>query len=94
MSHHFKDTWGHAGRVAKVLLVLIILFAVFSVYVLLWALGITPNPAADGNKMRIVYAIVSFALVTLIGAFHLSVMMFRRKKEHDHHEQAHTGHAA
>ena len=90
MSHHFSDTWGHAGRVAKVLLVFIIVFAVFSVYALLWALGIAPNLAADGNKMRIVYAIVSFTLATIIAVFHLSVMMFRRKKEHDHHEQTHT----
>ena len=85
---HFSDTWGHAGRVAKVLLVLIILYAVFSVYVLLWALDIAPNIAKDGNIMRIAYAIVSFAVATLIAAFHLSVMMFRRHKEHDH---AHTG---
>ena len=91
---HFSDTWGHAGRVAKVILVLIILYAIFSIYVLLWALGAAPNMAGDGNTMRIVFAVVSFALATLIAVFHLSVMMFRRKKEHDHHEQTHAGHTA
>jgi membrane protein implicated in regulation of membrane protease activity len=91
---HFSDTWGHAGRVAKVLLVLIILYAVFSVYVLLWAFLIAPNLMEDGNTMRIVYAVVSFALATLIAVFHLSVMMFRRKKEHDRHDQTHTGPSA
>ena len=80
----FRENWGYARPVPKVLFVLIILYAVFSVYVLAWAFDLAPNMTEDEDLMWIGYAIVSFALATLIAAYHLVTMIFRRKRETDH----------
>ena len=79
----FKENWGYVDRVSKILFVLIILYVIVSVYILAWGLGSAPGLAEDDDLMWIGYAIVSFVLATIIAAYHLTTMMFRRKRETD-----------
>ena len=87
----FKENWGYAGRISKILFVLIVIYAVFSLYVLACALDVLHNPMENGDFLWIFHAMASFVLATLIAAFHLSTMIFRRKRETDQLIHSHLG---
>ena len=77
------------GLLPTVLFVLIVLYAIFSLYVLACILGHTSHPMGNDDLLWVGFAVVSFALATLISVFHLITMMFRRKRETDNLIQSH-----
>ena len=80
----FKEIFRRATPLAKIILVLIVLFAIVSVYILLWSIGVVDNIfISDVDATWICFSIISFGLATLIAAFHLSTMIFRRKRKAD-----------
>ena len=80
----FKEIFGRSSPMAKFIFILIVLYAAVSVYILLWALGAVNNVfTSDTDATWIGFAIISFAMATLISAYHLSTMIFRRKRRAD-----------
>jgi hypothetical protein len=80
-----KWIWEHSP-VSRIIFILIILYAVCSVIVLFLAVGIISSPS-NGFLLSpigvITYAIISFALTAVTSAYHLSTMIFRRKRTGD-----------
>ena len=78
----FGEILGRSSFFSKLIFALIALYAIFSIIFRLGALGNTSLTAGD-DVLWIMYSLVSFGLATIIAAFHLSTMMFRRKRETD-----------
>ena len=76
-----SSIWKRANPISKTLFVLIVLYLVASIYILLFALGVVGNIlTSSSDTMWIAYAILSFGVATIIGTYHLSTLIFRRKR--------------
>jgi hypothetical protein len=77
--------WRHS-MAARIIFILIILYAICSINVLLLAAGIVsylPREFVLDPFVLIAFAIISFCLVIITSAYHLSTMFFRRKRSID-----------
>jgi uncharacterized membrane protein len=95
MESTFKRLWKNQSLIVQIIWICILLYAVASIYVLVVALntyrelGTYLNPyrnvaGAYLNAPALIgFAVVSFLLVALIAAYHISTLVRRRKRRSD-----------
>lgn len=80
--HWFKNR----SLVTQMLFIALIVYAISTALVLTLATGVVsriPRAYLDPH-VCIVYAVISFVLTALTGAYHLSTMLRRKKRKTDH----------
>jgi membrane protein implicated in regulation of membrane protease activity len=85
MEKSFKRLWKNQSLIVQVIWICILLYAVASVYVLLLALNTYQDlPGAYLDPRALIgFAVVSFLLVAVIAAYHISTLIRRRKRRSD-----------
>ena len=80
-----KESWLRSRFMNKLLFFVVIIYFAISVYHFMWAFGIMDKfIQMDDEILFIWFAILSFALSTLLSAFHLATLIFRQKRAADH----------
>jgi membrane protein implicated in regulation of membrane protease activity len=85
MESTFKRLWKNQSFIVQVIWICILLYAVASIYVLVLALNTSKDlPGAYLNPSTSTsFAVVSFLLVAVISAYHISTLVRRRKRRSD-----------
>jgi hypothetical protein len=85
MENAFKKFWKNQSLIVQIIWVCILLYAVASINVLILALITYKDlPGAYLNPNALIgFAIISFLLVVMISAYHISSLIRRRKRRSD-----------